>query len=152
MSAPKIRIGRIALAAAFAFLIFTSANYAQSASAPEQAAKDFYKWYLHELNADRFPVSQQKPQMLKVISRRLGKWIYSKAYEEYGADYFIDAQDWDENWENGIKTSKAAVKGNTATLKVIFFSKQENFGNYTLNVKMVKETGIWKIDRVSSGK
>lgn len=152
MFAAKYTIKRIALAAAFAFLIFTSASYAQSASAPEQAAKDFYKWYLHELNSDKFPISQQKPQMLKVISKRLGKWIYSKAYEEYGADYFIDAQDWDENWENGIKTSKAVVKGNAATLKVNFISKQKGFGNHTLNVKMIKETGIWKIDRVSSGK
>jgi len=152
MFSAKTTIRRIALASAFACLIFTSASYAQSASAPEKAAKDFYKWYLHELNADRFPISNQKPQMLKMISRRLGKWIYSKAYEEYGADYFIDAQDWDENWENGIKTSKAAVKGNTATLKVNFISKQEGFGNYALNVKLVKETGVWKIDRVSSGK
>jgi len=139
---------RVALIAAFAFLIFTNANYAQTLSAPEKAANDFYKWYLHELNKDKFPVDDAKPQLLKMISKRLGKWVYSKTYREYGADYFIDAQDWDKNWESGIKISKAAVKGNTATLKVTLISPGEDFGNHTLNVKLVKETGKWKIDRI----
>ncbi len=48
--------------------------------------------------------------------KRLGKWIYSPAYQEYGADYMIDAQDWDENWN--VTTSKAVITKNTATLKV----------------------------------
>ena len=145
-------INRFALAAVFALLIFTSANYAQTVSAPEKAAKDFYEWYVRELKNDRFPVSKGKQQLLKLVSRRLGKWVYSPAYQEYGADYFIDAQDYDESWQ--VSMTKAAVKANTATLKVSLKStKPKNQGfSQTLQLKMVKENGGWKIDSVNNRK
>lgn len=143
---------RFALAATLAFLIFTNANYAQTISAPEKAAKDFYEWYVRELKNDRFPVSKGKQQLLRLVSRRLGKWIFSPAYQEYGADYFIDAQDYDESWQ--VSTTKAAVKVNTATLKVSLKStKPKNQGfSQTLQLKLIKENGGWKIDSVNNRK
>jgi len=143
-------VKRIALITAFAFLIFTNANYAQTLPAPEKAAKSFYEWYIRELNNDRFPVDDAKQQLLKLVSKRLGKWIYSPAYAEHGADYFIDAQDWDKSWVTGTKVSKSVVKGNTVTLKVTLISPTEVYGTQIFNVKMVKETGKWKIDRVDN--
>jgi hypothetical protein len=143
-------VKRIALTTTFAFLIFTNASYAQTSPAPEKAAKDFYAWYVRELKNDRFPVADGKQQLLKSVSRRLGKWIYSPAYQEYGADYMIDAQDFDESWQ--VSTTKAAVKGNAATLKVFLKStKPKNQGfSQTLQLKLVKENGGWKIDSVNN--
>jgi hypothetical protein len=117
---------------------------------PEQAAKSFYTWYLRELNRENIRID--KKQMLKYVSKRLGKWYVSPAYEGYGADYFIDAQDFDENWQP--TTTKAVVKGNIATLKVMLAppkGKKSNF-NQTLAVKMVLENGAWKIDSVNNRK
>ena len=72
-----------------AFLMCGNA-FAQSAKTPEATAKEFYKWYLTELNASREPRAQ-KSEMAKYVSKRLYKWMMSKAYEEYGADCIIDA-------------------------------------------------------------
>ena len=134
-----------------AILLLSGSSFAQTQT-PETTAKNFYKWYLNNLNKEIYPRVQEKPKMLKAVSVRLGKWLYSKAYEEYGADYFLDAQDFDKNWENGIKSSKAVIKGNTATLKITLVSPPDaegSFGNHVLAVKLIKEAGAWKIDRVS---
>lgn len=132
-------------------ILFLSGNSFAQTQTPETTAKNFYKWYLNNLNKERYPREQEKPKMLKAVSARLGKWLYSKAYENYGADYFLDAQDFDKSWENGIKSSKAVIKGNTATLKITLVSPPGSggFGNHVLAVKLVKEAGAWKIDRVS---
>lgn len=128
-------------------------NAFAQAKKPETAAKDFYKWYIAGLNAENYAIEKQKPKMLKAVSTRLGKWLYSKDYEEYGADYFLDAQDWDKNWENNIGTSKAVVKGNAATLKLTLTSPPESegwTGKYVLTLKLLKENGAWKIDKVNN--
>jgi hypothetical protein len=91
--------------------------------------------------------------MLKKVSRRLGRWLYSPAYAEYGADYFIDAQDWDENWVKSITATQAVIKGNSATLRLTLGaakSSNPGFGKHTLAIKLVKENGLWKIDRVGN--
>lgn len=132
---------------------FSSPVFGQAVQTPERAAKDFYTWYLTELNAERYPIRQAKRQMLGKVSTRLGRWIYSRSYEEYGADYFLDAQDWDENWVKNISASKAVVKGNTAKVNVKFGVPKgtySGFGSRTLPVGLVKEGGTWRIDKVNN--
>ena len=94
------------------------------ASSPAQTAEDFYKWYLTELKAEHEPLLQSKRQMLQKVSTRLGRWVYSKAYEEYGADYFLDAQDYERTWADGISAARAVMKGNTSTVRLTFNPKK----------------------------
>jgi hypothetical protein len=135
------------------FLIFIAnagVNYAQTAATPEQAAKSFYQWYVRELAREGGNPIQQKKTVLKSVSKKLGNFIYSPSYEEYGADYIIDAQDFDETWR--VSTTKAVVRGNNATLKILLKSarpKNQDFSR-TLPLKMVKENGEWKIDLVNN--
>lgn len=126
---------------------FTNAARANATATPEQTVKSFYTWYLGELNGERNPF-KQKQKMLGFVSRRLGKWIYSKDYSEYGADYFISAQDFDGNWTPFV--SKAAVSGNKASLKLVLDAPKGKKANWkqNLTVKMIKENGVWKIDEV----
>lgn len=153
------------LLAFFAFLlIFGNANFipakaasfesAPAAATPEQAAVEFYKWYLHELNRNKDPRTRQKQKLLSFLSKRFGKWLYSIPDGEYDADVFIDAQDFDEDWEQSISTSKAVIKGNTARLAVtlgVFKNGKttQGIGKHVLRLKMVKEGGSWKIDRIN---
>lgn len=133
--------------------LFLCGNAFAQTETPEQTAKDFYKWYLTELNNERYPINRQKSEMLKKVSKRLGRWLYSPAYEEFGADYFLDAQNWDENWVNGVTTSKATIRGNIATVKVSLAAPKRTHTNYdthNLTVKLVKEDGTWKIDRINN--
>lgn len=139
-----------------ALLLFVTgsvgATAAKAADTPEQTAQSFYRWYLKELSRDGGNPIKQKSIVLKSVSKRLGKWIYSPAYSEYGADYIIDAQDFDDNWD--ATTTKAVIKGNVATFKVMLAPPKGKKSNFTqiLAIKMVRENGAWKIDSVNNRK
>ena len=81
------------------------------------------------------------------LSTRLGRWFYSKAGQNYDADIFTQGQDWNEAWANNINVGKATIKGNTAVVKLDLGSPPDDWIK-RLNISLVKEAGIWKIDRV----
>jgi hypothetical protein len=123
---------------------------AQTARPPEQVAKEFYTWYFHEMNAEREP-RNQRAKITASVSKRLSNWYFSRKYSDYGADYFIDAQDYEQKWETTLTTTKATISGNSATLKVNLPAvKGSGFGAKTLSLRMVKESNAWKIDRVNN--
>jgi uncharacterized protein DUF3828 len=118
---------------------------------PEDTLRNFYKWYLHELNADRSP-RWTSAKVTSVSSARLRSWFRSKAGREWDADYFIDAQDFDKDWETNIAVSKAVISGSRADVAVTLGPKNpapNAVGQQVLKIKMVKETGGWKIDHVN---
>lgn len=135
----------------FALLAFCGTHNIHAAQTPEQATRLFYRWYLTELDAERYPIDGQRTKVKSKVSKRLGKWLYSKAYKDYGADYIIQAQDWDSQWKDNIAVSKASIKGNTARLTVTLSGRStdspEMYRN-RLRITLLKEGGVWKIDRV----
>jgi hypothetical protein len=135
-----------------AVLLLAVSSFGQVNTGPADTAKSFYKWYLHELNAEREPINN-KPKMRTFISDRLARWIGSKAYEEYGADYFIDAQDFGEAWEHNIQISRVVTSGSSATLRITLIQPKTgntpNIGNKILDLRLLKERGVWKIDRIT---
>ncbi|MEO8573384.1 MAG: DUF3828 domain-containing protein [Pyrinomonadaceae bacterium] len=138
-----------------AFLLLSALNVSTGAqvAGPDAVAIDFYKWYLTELNAEREPILQNKKRMREFVSARLGRWVYSPAYSEYGADYFIDAQDWEHSWVNGISATRLVIKGATATLRIQLEPAKavhSGFGRRVLPIKLVKEGGAWKIDMINN--
>lgn len=137
----------------FALILFfvgsLGVSAARAADTPEQTAKNFYGWYLKELNREGGdPIKQKKTLSMYVTSRLIKQINKQIAAEEYDADYFIDAQDFDKNWQ--ATTSKAVVKGNTATLKVKLAAPNAKKTDWTqtLSLKLIKEGGAWKIDNV----
>lgn len=147
----KVLNVRNLLACAILFLIFAGvgASFVKAAETPEQTAQDFYRWYLRGINTNKNPI-EQKQTISKFVSKRLSKSINKMmAAGEYDADYFISAQDYDENWT--VNVSKAKVAGNSATLKVLLDApkgKKSKF-NRSLSVVLIKEDGAWKIDKVN---
>lgn len=139
-------------AGAALFLILCGANVfaVKAAQTPEQAVEQFYKWYLRELNTEGGNPIDRKRTINKSVTKRLSKQIYALiAGEEYDADYFIDAQDFNENWAATV--SKAAIKGNAATVKVLLSAPKGKKSSFkqNLTIKLIKENGAWKIDRVN---
>ncbi len=134
-------------------LFFIGASFgavaAQKAATPEQTAKTFYEWYVRELNKEGSDPAGDKSELPKYVTKRLIKEIERmRNAQEYDADYFINAQDFDESWR--VSTTKAVIAKNAAMLKVALKStkpKNEGFSE-TLTVKLIKEAGVWKIDRV----
>lgn len=122
---------------------------AKPANTPEQAAKSFYQWYVKELNRDGGNPIDNKDMLGAYVSKRLLKQIQAwRDAEEYDADYFINAQDFDETWR--VSTTNAVVVKDTATLKVALKSARPKGQGFSQNltVKLVKDGNIWKIDEV----
>ena len=130
-------------------VLLPAASCAQAS--PEQTLTTFYKWYLHEFSLEHTP----RPTSSKVdavVSSRLRKWFKSKEGREWDADYFIDAQDWDPKWETHIKTTTPVINGNIAEVRVILgpnVKAADSMSPHTLKIKMVKESGAWKIDHIN---
>ena len=129
----------------------TALNAYSQSKTPEQAAVEFYQWYFREMNAEREP--RRQPAKIRAgASSRLARWYLSDAYSEYGADYFIDGQDYERAWANNVSARKATISGNRATVNVRLTSPRGSIGfpSKTLNIRMVKEGNLWKIDRVNN--
>ena len=135
------------------FFALIPGSASAQAKRPDEVAKEFYRWYLAELNLDRHPISQNKTGMRGYISARLASWIYSPAYSEYGADYFIDGQDWERTWVHGVSAKRPVIKGAIATVRIQLDPAKgvfSGFGRRTLPIKLMKEGGSWKIDLVNN--
>ena len=114
-------------------------------STPEVTIKNFYLWYVREIAKNKFPLSQQPTKLKQFITVRCyneNKRAYDK--NEFDADYFIAAQDYDEKWATNVKISNVKITSNKATANVVLDGK----GNFDskLKLKLVKEKDVWKID------
>jgi hypothetical protein len=61
-------------------------------------------------------------------------------------DYFLDAQDFDNQWANKISVSNVEIKGAKSTAQVFLDGAQGM--KKKLVVHLVNEAGTWKIDKV----
>jgi Protein of unknown function (DUF3828) len=137
----------------FAGLVVISVSLnvlAQSSTTPEVTVRAYYSWYLHALNKNEDPLGKHQAQLRKFVTQRLVRSLNRalKRPDGIDADFFIDAQDWDEAWEKNISTSKAAIQGDRASVSVTL-KGGEAFGNKALKVGLRKEVGGWKIDSVN---
>lgn len=131
------------------FLLTVAAqNAAQKSGTPENVIKSFYSWYVHALNKNLDPLSKkQRPQLEKFVSARVIANVERQMKNnEYNADFFISAQDFDENWERNITVSNVSVNKTKATANV--FLKGKNGFDDKLKVTLIQEKGSWKISNV----
>ena len=134
---------------ACSLLILNGSALAQAT--PEDTLRSFYQWYLHATVTNN-PPARSSAKVSAASSARLRTWFRSKTGREGDADYFIDAQDYDDDWATNILVSKARISGNRADLTVTLGPAKKSpnaIGQHVLKVKMVKESGGWKIDHVN---
>lgn len=124
-----------------------SARAADTAS-PAATTSAFYQWYLHSLVADHVPLTDDRAELAGYVSASLIKEIEQRMQSEDGldADYFIQAQDYHDDWENNISVTKATVAGNAATVFVTLGASKESRQCLALTLK--KEDRAWKIRKV----
>ncbi|CAN5457221.1 hypothetical protein BH10ACI3_BH10ACI3_28220 [soil metagenome] len=120
---------------------------AQANNTPEIKVKGFYSWYLKSIVKD---ATEKKTFTKSYFSRRFSLWYFSKAGQNADYDVFLDGQEWSDAWEDNMNIGTANIKGNKAVLKVILSSPPPEDLLKTLRISLVKESGIWKIDRVKS--
>jgi Protein of unknown function (DUF3828) len=140
----------VALAATTALSLPAQEEPAARANAtPEESIRSFYKWYVTALIANRDPL-QQRAKMKQFATERLLKEIdkKKKSADGLGSDYFLDAQDFDDQWAKKISVSNVDIQGTKAKAHVLLDASPEM--RRKLALELVNEGGAWKIDKVKS--
>jgi hypothetical protein len=117
-----------------------------AAAGPEKIVRDFYSWYLHELNKENAKPLKQKATALKYLTPQLYAGV-PRLERQSTADIFVCAQDWNEAWERNFVVEPVSIKGISAATRVTLSSGETD----KLRIKVtLKRTNVgWRIDRVA---
>ncbi len=129
-------------------VISFNAVSAQKINSPADRVKSFYSWYLRSIIAGP---DTDKAVMISHLSKRFGRWLYSKAGESRDYDPFTNGQDFNNAWVNHIVIDKVTTVGTKATVNLILGSPNNDW-NMLMTISLVKESGTWKIDRARGTK
>lgn len=138
-----LRLG-VVLLALMAFLSIPAR--AQQPATPEDVARGFYSWYLHQLSQENANPLKQKTTALKYLTPQL----YANAprlIRRMDADIFICAQDWDTGWEKNFTVSTAQIKNTSATETVTLPSGETD--KIRIDLTLLKTASGWRISKVA---
>jgi len=134
-----------------AVAVFPGAQAAEPAKAPgampEDCIRNFYRWYVTNLVANRDPM-KQRAEIKRYATERLLKEIDKmvKGPDGLDGDYFVDAQDFDPLWAKNISISAVKITGDKSSAKVLLDGAKGM--RKKLTVFLVKDAGTWKVDKV----
>ncbi len=115
--------------------------------APEQAALQFYRWYMQSLAINQDPLRQSPVQMSAYVEKKLLSDLKRRmARKGLHADYFIQAQEFMEDWATDIRTVRPVIQGNLASVVVLLGATPDT--RRILALTLVREAGEWKISMV----
>ena len=119
---------------------------AQQPATPEDVARGFYSWYLHQLSQQNATPLKQKTTALKYLTPQL----YTNAprlTRRMDADIFICAQDWDTGWEKNFTVSTPQIKNSSATETVTLPSGETD--KIKIDLTLIKTASGWRINKVA---
>jgi hypothetical protein len=119
---------------------------AQQPATPEDVARGFYSWYLHQLSQENSNPLKQKTTALKYLTPQL----YANAprlIRRMDADIFICAQDWDTGWEKNFSVSTPQIKNSSATETVTLPSGDTD--KIKIDLTLIKTASGWRINKVA---
>lgn len=134
----------------FIMLLFSATALAVE-SDPQSQAVEFNKWYVNQINSDRYPITDGHEIDKYVTAGTLKKLRHAQdpkfADDEfYEADIFTKSQYIGDDWAGFV----TAVAGDTDPVCVniyIAFGKKKD---HTVIDCMVKEEGVWKVQSVAA--
>ena len=118
----------------------------QQTANPEDVARGFYSWYLHQLNSENSNPLKQKATALKYLTPQL-QANAPRLIRRMGADIFICAQDWDPGWEQNFTVSTPQLKTSSATTTVTLPSGEMD--KVAINVTLIKTASGWRINKLA---
>ena len=136
----------VGLLAMVGLMVLSIPARAQQNATPEDVARGFYSWYLHQLNRENGEPLKQKTTALKYLTPQL----YANAprlTRRMDADIFICAQDWDQGWEKNFTVSTPQIKNSSATETVTLPSGDTD--KIQINLTLIKTASGWRINKVA---
>ena len=119
---------------------------AQQQATPEDVARGFYSWYLHQLTLENMNPLKQKTTALKYLTPQL----YANAprlIRRMDADIFICAQDWDTGWEKNFSVSTPQITKGSAIETVTLPSGETD--KIKIDLTLIKTAAGWRINKVA---
>jgi hypothetical protein len=137
----------VALVAIALALATAQTPAADSAATPEDCIRNFYRWYVTNLVANRDPM-KQRGEIRRYATERLLKEIDKmvKGPDGLDGDYFVDAQDFDPLWAKNISITDVQIHGDKSTALVHLNGSKGM--RKRLSVYLAREGGTWKVDKV----
>lgn len=112
--------------------------------APEEAAVQFYRWYMQSLAINQDPLHHSPVQMSAYVEKGLVSELKRRMNRKgLHADYFIQAQDFMDDWTTDIKAVRPTVHGNMASVVIILGATPET--KRILALTLTRAEGDWKI-------
>lgn len=117
------------------------------ARAPEETAAVFYRWYMDAIYTTADPLINSPQHMAEFVSGGLITDLKKRARRKgQRADYFIQAQDFREDWASDIVVGKPRIVGKWATVVVTLGASERTRRNLVLT--LAREGAEWKIRMV----
>ncbi|HEX8897504.1 MAG TPA: DUF3828 domain-containing protein [Chthoniobacterales bacterium] len=137
----------VALVSVAAIVIASQIRSAESGATPADCIRDFYRWYVTNLVANRDPMKQRN-EIRRYATERLLKEIarMEKGPDGLDGDYFVDAHDFDPLWAKNISISDVKIQGDKSSAHVLLNGSKGM--RKKLVVHLVKEGSAWKVDKV----
>ena len=111
---------------------------------PEQAAVGFYRWYMQSLTISQDPLRHSPVQMSAYVDKRLMSELKRRTGRKgLHADYFIQAQEFLDDWTTDIKAVRPTIQGNLASVVVILGASPDT--KRMLALTLTRADGDWKI-------
>jgi hypothetical protein len=148
-SARALRAVAVAVLAALvvAAQFFLASPALAKSPPPEQAALQFYRWYMQSLTVNQDPLKQSPVQMSAYVEKGLMTDLKRRMSRKgLHADYFIQAQQYREDWATHIRAVRPTVQGNIASVVVLLGATADT--RRILALTMSREDGDWKISMV----
>lgn len=139
---------RVLIATLVALLAFCQVAAAASGApgTPEKRLVAFYTWYLSRIENGQAPVASERGELRRYVSESTLKTLVRRYNRgTLDSDYFTKSQDVLDDWPEHIAVSDVAIKGRTATARVVLGATEK----LNLFVSLVLETGEWKIRKVT---
>ena len=124
-------------------IVFCSAASAQSR--PGGVIKNFYYWYIHEVDAGRDPFTKGRKTLLTYVTPGLVKQVERAEAHGEDTDIFLQTQEFDVRWADNCDASEVRINGTTATA-IVNFDAETHYPR--LSVTLIKEGSLWKINKV----
>jgi len=123
---------------------------AQELQTPESTATRFYAWYMHELNQNSYPLETKREALGQFVTDRLIAEIDAmpKGPDGLDGDYFVDAQEWDQEWETNINVVSSDTQADKCNMVLLLTGPQNP--NHKIRLSLVLEDSSWKINKVET--
>lgn len=111
-------------------------------STPESSIKSFYTWYLSELAKDRYPLIDGREKLKSFVAPELLAEIDKQRNSQNApdADYFLQAQDYLDEWIGDIAATKLDTLQNRVRVRVLLGGKTNKLHALLVTLWLVRNT------------